>query len=283
MRFLDQDLRTVPIAVLDFEMTGLDPQRDRVCEVAVVRGTAGGITGEFQSLVRPRVKVSKGARKVHGLTDAMLSRAPGFRRVAPDLVEALAGAVVVCHNVPFDIGFLHRELDEVGVPFDPPLTLDTLQMARRLFAFRRNDLRTVCQALGVAHEDQHRALGDARATWGVFREMVGILAPEGGARVADLVELLGALAPNSPQRLAWKRELAGAFRERRTVHIDYQSTADPRRGAIRREIAIWALALPYIQAWCYLRTGERVFRFDRIQRVAPGARSYDIPTFERRI
>lgn len=273
----------MPIAVLDFEMTGLDPQKDRVCEVAVVRGTAEGTESEYQSLVRPKVKVSKGARKVHGLTDAILSRAPGFRRVAPELVEHLEGAVVVCHNVPFDIGFLHRELDEVGVPFAPPITLDTLLMARRLFAFRRNDLATVCEALDVPLERHHRALGDAKATWGVFREMVAALAPRGGVTVRDLVELLGALAPDSPQRLQAKRTLCKAFRERRTVHIGYLATEDPRVGPIEREIGIWAMKMPYMQGWCYLRQGERIFRFDRIRDVHPGEREYEIPDFERRI
>ena len=93
---------------LDMEMTGLDPERDRVCEVAVVRGAFDRVDAEFQSLVRPTVKVSKGARKVHGLTDQILRRAPMFKRIAPELVKHLEGAVLVCHNVPFDVGFLHR-------------------------------------------------------------------------------------------------------------------------------------------------------------------------------
>ena len=51
----------------------------------------------------------------------------------------------------------------------------------------------------------------------------------------------------------------------------------------RREIGVWMLNLPYIQAWCYLRQGERIFRLDRIQQVLPGGRTYEIPSFKPRI
>jgi DNA polymerase III epsilon subunit family exonuclease len=276
-------LRSVPVAVLDFEMTGLDPERDRVCEVAVVRGTFDGAASEFQSLVRPSVPMSKASRRLTGITDNMLQRAPGFRRVAHDLVDALDGAVVVCHNVPFDIGFLHRELDEIGVGFAPPVTLDTLLMARRLFAFPRNTLTAVCENFGIAHASEHRALGDARATFEVYRAMVEAIDPNGDVTVRDLLDLLGALAPDSPLRLQQQRELALAFRQRRTVLIDYHAASDPRMGPVRREVGIWALALPLLQGWCYLRAGERVFRLDRIRRVEATDRTYEIPEFVHRI
>lgn len=264
-------------------MTGLNPEHDRVCEVAVVRGTFDGIVDEFQSLVRPKVKVSRSARKIHGLTDAKLQRAPGFKRIAHELVDFLEGAVLICHNVPFDVGFLHRELDEIGVAYAPPITLDTLLMARRLFAFSRNNLKSVCEHLGVDLTDQHRALGDARATFQVFRAMVEVLDPHGEVRVRDLADLIGELAPDSALRLQQKRLLRSAFRDRRTVMIDYNAARDPRMGPIRREIGIWALALPHLQAWCYLRSGERVFRLDRIRRVETTERTYEIPDFVKRI
>jgi len=273
----------VPLAVLDFEMTGLDPARDRVCEVAVVRGAFDRVDAEFQSLVRPTVKVSKGARKVHGLTDNILRRAPMFKRIAPELVEHLEGAVLVCHNVPFDVGFLHRELDDVGMPFSPPVSLDTLLMARRLFAFKRNNLAHVAQVLGVEFDQDHRALHDARATLQVYRAMVDILAPQGGVTVRELLDLMGALAPDSPRRLQQKRLLRKAFAERVTVFIDYLSTGDPRLRPVHREIGIYAMALPYMQGFCFLRQGERVFRLDRVHDVQEGGRSYEIPEFERRV
>ena len=283
MDLLSQPLHRVPVAVLDFEMTGLDPQRDRVCEVAVVRGTGGEVLHRWESLVNPRAKMSRGARKVHGITEEMLRKSPRFERIAETLAEHLEGAVLVCHNVPFDIGFLHREMDDAGVPLTPLVSLDTLLMARRLFAFRRNSLANVCQQLGIAHDGAHRAMGDAQATFDVFHTMVRAIDPRGDVTVDELLELLGALAPNSPLRLEQKRVVREAFQRRETVRMDYQSTGSREILPVRREVALWRLRLPYMQGWCFLREGERVFRLDRVRHVEHAGRPYAIPEFEPRI
>ncbi len=274
---LDTPLREAPVAVLDLEMTGLSPAGDRICEVAVCRGLNGRIEREVQTLVRPAVPMSRSARSCHGITDRMLFGAPVFGEIAGDVVEALREAVVVCHNVDFDMGFLHRELDGAPVVLPPPVTLDTLLMARRLFAFRRNGLAAICKELDIGLTGAHRALADARATFHVFERMVEALDPRGDVTVGETAELVGALAPNSPFRLQQQQVLRDAFRERRTVRIAYQSTSDPLDGSTEREVAIWFLRLPRVQGWCHLRKGERVFRVDRITEVEQLERPYDIP------
>lgn len=274
---LGSALREAPVAVLDLEMTGLSPEGDRVCELAVCRGRHGRIEREFQTLIRPAVPMSRSARDCHGITDRMLFGAPIFGEIAGDVVEALRGAVVVCHNVDFDMGFLHREFDGSPVVLPPPVTLDTLLMARRLFAFRRNGLAAVCRELGIGLTHAHRALADARATFEVFQRMVDALDPDGQVTVRETADLIGALAPQSALRLQQQQVLRDAFRERHTVHIAYQSTSDPLEGVIEREVAIWHMRLPRVQGWCYLRQAERIFRLDRMRSVEPAGRSYTVP------
>jgi DNA polymerase III epsilon subunit family exonuclease len=266
-------------------MTGLDPSRDRVCEVAVVRWSGGRVVDEFSSLVCPPVPMSEEATRVCGLTDDDLRGAPVFAKVAERLAAMLDGSVVVGHKVPFDLGFVQREMTACFRVFPPPVHLDTLLMSRRLFAFPRNSLTEACRRLGVAAEPNHRALGDARANLELYRRMIEILDPGGalGVTVGELKDLLGALAPNSPLRLAQRMALESAFRERRTVVLDYQSTSDPRAGVVRREVGVWLLNLPYIQGWCFLRGGERVFRLDRVRSLERAERIYEIPDFDRKI
>lgn len=273
----DRLLREVDVAVVDLEMTGLSPERDRICEVAVVRGRAGQVTREYQRLVRPDAPVTPGALECHGLTDEALRGEPAFTDVAAEVVALLDGAVVVAHNVPFDLGFLQREIEASGLRMAPPVTLDTLLIARRLFAFHRNNLGEVCAALEVPLEGAHRAMPDARATFGVFSKMVEILDPDGTVTVGELADLVEALAPNSPLRLRQQKVLREAWRHRRTVRIDYQSTSEPTAGVVHREVAIWFLRFPRVQGWCHLREGERVFRLDRMRAVSAGDRSYEIP------
>ena len=279
----DQSLRTAPIAVLDFEMTGLDPQQDRVCEVAIVRGRNGRVESTYQTLVRPNRVMSQSALSVHGITSAMLADAPEFHEIAAEIQGYIKGAILVCHNVPFDIGFLHREMDLANVPLEPPLTVDTLMIARRLFAFPRNNLATVCESLNIPLNNAHRAMGDAQATFSVFCRMAEILDPKGEVTVRELADLVAALAPDSPLRLKQQGILKKAYRNRKTVWIDYKATGDPYLGTIRREVGIWKIKLPRLQAWCYLRDGERVFRLDRMIRVSEGDKAYEIPKFTSRI
>ncbi|MCB9685104.1 MAG: WYL domain-containing protein [Alphaproteobacteria bacterium] len=270
-------LREAPIAALDLEMTGLSPKGDRVCEIAVVTGEGGRVHREFQTLVHAGVPMSEGARKCHGISEHMLVGAPIFAEIAGDVVSALRDVVVVAHNVDFDLGFLHREFDGSPVVLPPPVTLDTLLMARRLFAFRRNGLVDACAELGVELRGVHRALSDARACFDLFYRMAELLDPHGEVTVRDLNDLIGALAPNSPLRLQQQQVLRDAFRERRSVWLDVQSTSDPIGGTIRREVDLWFLRLPRLQGYCHLRQAERVFRLDRIRHVALGDRTYEIP------
>lgn len=265
------------------EMTGLDPTSDRVCEIAVIRREPDGSTRAFQRLVRPPVPMGKGARKVHGITDEELAEAPPFSEVADEVLALLEGAVFVSHNVPFDLGFLELELAEARRSWAAAPAFDTLEIARRLFAFRKNNLAAVCQELGVLQEGAHRALADARATLGVALRMIEILDPEGRLALGELLDLLGALAPNSELRLRQQKLLREALEGRRTVWLDYQSTEGQGFGLVRREVAIWLLKLPYIQGWCFLREGERVFRLDRVRSLGPGTRAYEIPAFTARI
>lgn len=269
--------------VIDLEMTGLDVHADRVCEVAVVRVEQGEVVSTWRRMVRPPVPMSKGATKVTGIHDADLADAPPFADIAAELREVLDDGVLVAHNAPFDLAFLQREFDLAGCPWTAGLSLDTLLMARRLFAFRRNSLVGVCERLEISLEGAHRALADATATATVYRRMVELLDPTGTVTVRELVDLLEALAPNSPMRLRHQRVLTEAYEGRHTVFIDYQSGDSPLDGVVRREIAIWLLKLPYVQAWCHLRQGERVFRADRIRSASAGTRTYEIPKFRSRI
>jgi DNA polymerase III subunit epsilon len=222
---LDSTLHEVPIAVLDLELTGLSPQGDRICEIAVCTGRRGVIEREFQTLVHAGVRMSESARRCHGITDRMLLGSPVFGEIAGDVVTVLRNSVLVAHNVDFDLGFLHRAFDGTPTVFPPPVTLDTLSVARRLFAFPKNGLVDVCRELEVPLEHLHRALSDARACFGVYTAMIDRFDPEHRATVRDLSDLVGALAPNSPLRLQQQQILRDAFAQGRSVVIEYQSTS----------------------------------------------------------
>src|SRR5436305_13850946 len=125
MRDLPLDEQTY--AVLDVETTGLSARTgDRICEVAVVVARGGHIVDQLQTLVNPQKPISRGAAAVNGISDSMVRNSPIFRQVAPALMEALDGAVLVAHNASFDMSFISSELRAAG--FEPPSNpvVDTL-------------------------------------------------------------------------------------------------------------------------------------------------------------
>jgi len=189
----------------------------------------------------------------------------------------------VCHNVQTDLAFLEREYAALQSEVGAPVSLDTLWMARRLFAFPRNALHAVAATLGVEVDASHRALADAEVTWRVLRKMLAILDPNGTMTVGELNDLIVALAPNSPLRLRQKRVLRTALRDSRTVIIEYQDTSHPERGVLQREVGVRHIKFPYVQGWCFLRNGERVFRLDRMRSVVATERVVELPSMPRRI
>lgn len=126
------------------------------------------IDGEWDTLVNPRRDV--GRTDIHGITAGHLAGAPAFEDIAGDLLDLLAGRVVVCHNARFDVGFLAAEYQRLGHRCEPT-ALCTLELASQHGFPRRSS--DCCDHLGVLNTGPHQALDDARATAQVMRGLVG--------------------------------------------------------------------------------------------------------------
>jgi DNA polymerase-3 subunit epsilon len=158
-------LGQTPFAVVDLETTGVYAGgHDRIVEIAVVRTRAdGAILDEFVTLVNPGRDV--GPTAIHGITASDVIHAPSFRDVAGDIAERLADAVVVGHQLRFDLSFLAAEFARLGTTLPRLPALCTLKLA---FEFLPESpsrkLAVCCKEAGISSGDEHHALGDARAT-----------------------------------------------------------------------------------------------------------------------
>ena len=167
--------------VLDTETTGLEvSQGHRIIEIGCVELFNRKLTGNhYHCYIKPEREVDQGAIEVHGITDEFLSDKPLFARVAQEFVDFVAGAELIIHNAPFDIGFLNSELQRLERNY-PPLdntsaVVDTLVMARRKHPGQRNNLDALCQRYGVdnSQRDLHGALLDAEILADVYLMMTG--------------------------------------------------------------------------------------------------------------
>jgi len=153
--------------VLDVETTGLSPARQRVIEVAVVRFEGGIPVQRWESLCHPGRSIPAYIVKLTGIDDDLVKDAPPFSDIASQVMELLAGHIVVGHNVEFDLGFVNAELKRLH--FAPLVNdrLDTLALSTRLVpSLRKPTLQAVAQKLGHSAKGrgQHRAGADALVT-----------------------------------------------------------------------------------------------------------------------
>jgi DNA polymerase-3 subunit epsilon len=152
----------------DTETTGLQAEGgDRIIEIGCIEMVNRQLTGNKLHLyINPQRPSHEDALRVHGLTDAFLSDKPLFAKVADQLLEFLAGAELVIHNAPFDIGFVNAEMKRLR---RPPINdvvggvRDTLLMAREMFPGKANSLDALCRRLEVDNSNRklHGALLDA--------------------------------------------------------------------------------------------------------------------------
>lgn len=150
-------------AVIDFETTGFVPERtDRVVEVGIVlTDDTGRIEDEWTTLVNPCRDVS--TSHIHGIIAGDLLDAPEFADISGHVLDMLAGRVVVAHNASFDMRFLHCELTRANYAIaERPAALCSMKWAGRAVGAAK--LSQCCEAFGIALDDAHSALCDARAT-----------------------------------------------------------------------------------------------------------------------
>ncbi|MBS1252743.1 MAG: DNA polymerase III PolC-type [Anaerolineales bacterium] len=270
------DLEHTPFACLDVETTGLEPARGhRVCEIAVVRTVGRLETRRFSSLVNPGRRIGAGAQAVNGITDSMVADAVRFHELLDDVLPLLDGAVIVAHNVPFDLGFINHELRLAWQGELENRSVDTLTIARRAYRFPSNSLDNLTRRLGLSHPQQHRALGDALAVKNLLWWLADDLRNKGVRTLGDLVNVQHGRHREAVIVDPIPPELEDALRHGQAVHLRYRSRhgkiSDRRVDPIRIDERS---GLRYLVAYCHLRQAERSFRLDRILEMKIGSQEF---------
>jgi DNA polymerase-3 subunit epsilon len=174
----DLPLDVAPLAFVDLEMTGLDPNVHRVVEICVQRVVGGEVVAELTSLVAPEPSIQIDNVKVHGITRDALAGAPSFASLAPRIAQLLEGAVLVAHAARHDVGFLRAGLGRAGVAWDATHFVDTLALSRRTSSSPSHRLAALADSLGLPNPRPHRADNDVLLTRGVLAHMLEKLQPD---------------------------------------------------------------------------------------------------------
>jgi DNA polymerase-3 subunit epsilon len=188
---LGTPLVDVTFCVIDLETTGGNRNEDAITEVGAVRVRGGECHGTFQTLVNPGRAIPPQITMLTGLTDTLVAPAPRIEAVLPSLLEFIGDAVVVGHNVGFDLAFVRNALERSGRTPLTPTVVDTLALARRLVRDEVPDCRlgTLASRLRLDHRPSHRALDDALATVDLLHLLIERASGLGVLGLDDLVAL----------------------------------------------------------------------------------------------
>jgi len=186
---LSTPLFDVTFCVLDLETTGGSPANCEITEIGAVKYRGGELLGSFQTLVDPGQAIPPSITILTGITHAMVFDAPRIESALPMFLEFIGDAIVVGHNIRFDLSFLNAAAIRLGYGQLENKSVDTAALARRLIRpeVRNLRLQTLAGHFRSPVRPVHRALDDARATAHVLH---GLLERVGSLGVTNLDDLL---------------------------------------------------------------------------------------------
>jgi len=185
-------LRECSFVVVDCETTGLHPgAHHRVIELALISIDGSGHREDaWCTLINPGRDL--GPTDVHRVRGRDLRGAPAFGDVLGDVLDRLAGRVVVAHNATFDCAFLNEEFERAGVETPALPALCTMRLADRI-GLRAGHLALTdcCRAIGISYEATHAAMDDA----GACAQLLACCMPRLEAAGLDDLAALGCPVP----------------------------------------------------------------------------------------
>lgn len=171
----DSPLEGIPMVAIDLETTGFDPDKDSIISIGMVDMDIQRIycRSACHWIFNPRRPLTRSSVPIHEITDTDVQGSPSLESRFGDILDALAGKVVVVHFLPIERRFLAKAARRLyGYPLYFPI-IDTMDLEKRYY---RKGLRAVFSRTGSLRLDAcrtrlhlprykaHHALTDALAT-----------------------------------------------------------------------------------------------------------------------
>lgn len=162
------------LVAFDLETTGIDFEKDRIVQIALVRVEPDGRRATFATLVNPQRPIPPEATRIHGISDLDVQDAPLFAQIRIQVEEIFKNADLAGFNsVKFDLPLLQAELKRAGGLLDLR-GVRHLDAMRIFHAMERRDLTAACRFYcGKDFAAAHDALADAEAALEVLDAQIG--------------------------------------------------------------------------------------------------------------
>ena len=175
-------LKSIEYVVVDTETTGLKTETDDIVQIGAVRIVDGRLLegDSFERLVNPGRPIPPQSIRFHGVTDDMVAHAPPITEVLQEFLDYAGDAVLIGHNIAFDLAFMNRTKRV------PNAAIDTMLLSIGAFPNRRrHTLDDLAETFEEPIRDRHSALGDADLTARVFLRLIPSLGRVGVLSFGD--------------------------------------------------------------------------------------------------
>ncbi len=169
MTLLDED----KFVCIDVEATGLDPENDKIIEIAACKFTLNNVIEQFDTLIDPEMPIPEISKNIHNISDEMVLNKPKIKDILPKLFEFSQNHIIIGHGIRFDIAIIDSEAKRNGLnsPLSHSKLIDTLRLARLYGESPINSLESLRKHFNIEFEGAHRALNDVIVNIEVFKHL----------------------------------------------------------------------------------------------------------------
>lgn len=167
--------------VLDIETTGLDPQKDRIIEIGMLKVEDDKIVDQFEKFIAIHQEVPEFIVQLTKITASYLNEnGEDELYVLQQAIQFIGNRPIVCHNIKFDLTFLQETAKRYQIVFPEVKRIDTLEIARKkMIGLPNYKLSTIAEKLNVKGSITHESIADCKITLAVLLKLNEIGKKEG--------------------------------------------------------------------------------------------------------
>lgn len=163
------------VVVFDVETTGLDVKKDKIIQIAAVKGGKNGVVENFERFIK--IDSSVGASyDIHNISDEYLFEhgIDGITAIK-DFLEFAQDKVLIGHNVNYDINILKENMKALNLSISllSAKIFDTLRLTRKIFpGLNSYRLGNLFIEFSLNHTPTHNAMDDVICTMEVLEKSI---------------------------------------------------------------------------------------------------------------
>jgi DNA polymerase-3 subunit epsilon len=175
-----------PLAFIDVETTGFDPDVAEIIEVAVVIAKMKDgeliVTDQLDLKIHPEhlENADPQALRINGYNEADWLFAVKLEDAMKTFADKTESAIFVAHNVTFDYGFINKAFQKTGIENKMHYhKLDTISIAFAVLHDRDQEmnkfsLKALTEYYNIENKKAHSAFADTYATYEVFKKLLNL-------------------------------------------------------------------------------------------------------------